>query len=160
MSVDGAATVRWASGTSRSIGRSPRRPWYLVIFYEFFFLSNTLYLQFTITNVVTIFIPLWGMIGIWTTKFGYVRTAFSPFRACSLPANLQLPQRLGVLGVQRRVRPLPGAVLRLLADDDGRAHPARVRQHGACPLLPSSPLPADRACSSSACSGSPTARPR
>ncbi|KAL1944115.1 hypothetical protein VTO73DRAFT_3300 [Trametes versicolor] len=27
--------------------------------------------MFTITNVVTIFIPLWGMIGIWTTKFGF-----------------------------------------------------------------------------------------
>lgn len=29
-------------------------------------------LQFVVTNVVTIFIPLWGMIGIWTNKFGYV----------------------------------------------------------------------------------------
>lgn len=27
--------------------------------------------QFVVTNVVTIFIPLWGMIGIWTQKFGY-----------------------------------------------------------------------------------------
>ncbi|KAI0775859.1 MFS general substrate transporter [Trametes elegans] len=27
--------------------------------------------MFTITNVVTILIPLWGMIGIWTTKFGF-----------------------------------------------------------------------------------------
>lgn len=29
--------------------------------------------QFVITNVATIFIPLWGMIGIWTTKIGCVR---------------------------------------------------------------------------------------
>ncbi|THH11038.1 hypothetical protein EW146_g8182 [Bondarzewia mesenterica] len=27
--------------------------------------------MFVITNVVTILIPLWGMIGIWTTKFGF-----------------------------------------------------------------------------------------
>lgn len=27
--------------------------------------------MFVVTNVVTIFIPLWGMIGIWTTKFGF-----------------------------------------------------------------------------------------
>jgi hypothetical protein len=27
--------------------------------------------QFVVTNVVTILIPLWGMIGIWTNKFGY-----------------------------------------------------------------------------------------
>ena len=27
-------------------------------------------LKFVVTNVVTILIPLWGMIGIWTTKFG------------------------------------------------------------------------------------------
>ncbi|KAI0375961.1 MFS general substrate transporter [Pilatotrama ljubarskyi] len=27
--------------------------------------------MFTVTNVVTILIPLWGMIGIWTTKFGF-----------------------------------------------------------------------------------------
>jgi hypothetical protein len=26
--------------------------------------------QFVVTNVVTILIPLWGMIGIWTNKFG------------------------------------------------------------------------------------------
>ena len=28
-------------------------------------------MQFVVTNVVTILIPLWGMIGIWTTKFGF-----------------------------------------------------------------------------------------
>jgi MFS-type transporter involved in bile tolerance (Atg22 family) len=27
--------------------------------------------MFVVTNVVTILIPLWGMIGIWTTKFGF-----------------------------------------------------------------------------------------
>ncbi|KAI6127431.1 autophagy-related protein 22-like protein [Pisolithus croceorrhizus] len=27
--------------------------------------------MFVVTNVVTIFIPLWGMIGIWTDKFGF-----------------------------------------------------------------------------------------
>jgi len=27
--------------------------------------------MFVVTNVVTIFIPLWGMIGIWTQKFGF-----------------------------------------------------------------------------------------
>ncbi|KAI0758099.1 MFS general substrate transporter [Fomes fomentarius] len=27
--------------------------------------------MFVVTNVVTIMIPLWGMIGIWTTKFGF-----------------------------------------------------------------------------------------
>ncbi|KAH8834396.1 MFS general substrate transporter [Flagelloscypha sp. PMI_526] len=27
--------------------------------------------MFIVTNVVTMFIPLWGMIGIWTTKFGF-----------------------------------------------------------------------------------------
>ncbi|TFY67506.1 hypothetical protein EVG20_g3925, partial [Dentipellis fragilis] len=27
--------------------------------------------QFVVTNVVTVMIPLWGMIGIWTTKFGF-----------------------------------------------------------------------------------------
>lgn len=27
--------------------------------------------MFVVTNVVTIFIPLWGMIGIWTNKFGF-----------------------------------------------------------------------------------------
>lgn len=31
--------------------------------------------QFVITNVATIFIPLWGMIGIWTTKIGCVTIA-------------------------------------------------------------------------------------
>ena len=29
-------------------------------------------MQFMVTNVVTIMIPLWGMIGIWTTKIGCV----------------------------------------------------------------------------------------
>lgn len=28
-------------------------------------------IKFVITNVVTILIPLWGMIGIWTQKFGF-----------------------------------------------------------------------------------------
>jgi hypothetical protein len=28
--------------------------------------------QFVVTNVVTILIPLWGMIGIWTEKLGSV----------------------------------------------------------------------------------------
>lgn len=28
--------------------------------------------KFVVTNVVTILIPLWGMIGIWTEKFGLV----------------------------------------------------------------------------------------
>ena len=27
--------------------------------------------MFVVTNVVTVFIPLWGMIGIWTKKFGF-----------------------------------------------------------------------------------------
>ncbi|TFY79226.1 hypothetical protein EWM64_g4783 [Hericium alpestre] len=27
--------------------------------------------MFVVTNVVTVMIPLWGMIGIWTTKFGF-----------------------------------------------------------------------------------------
>jgi MFS-type transporter involved in bile tolerance (Atg22 family) len=27
--------------------------------------------MFIVTNVVTILIPLWGMIGIWTDKFGF-----------------------------------------------------------------------------------------
>ena len=27
--------------------------------------------QFAVTNVVTILIPIWGMIGIWTEKFGF-----------------------------------------------------------------------------------------
>ncbi|OBZ70315.1 Autophagy-related protein 22-1 [Grifola frondosa] len=27
--------------------------------------------MFAVTNIVTILIPLWGMIGIWTTKFGF-----------------------------------------------------------------------------------------
>lgn len=27
--------------------------------------------KFVVTNVVTILIPLWGMIGIWTQKFGF-----------------------------------------------------------------------------------------
>ncbi|EJD01666.1 MFS general substrate transporter [Fomitiporia mediterranea MF3/22] len=27
--------------------------------------------MFVVTNVVTVFIPLWGMIGIWTEKFGF-----------------------------------------------------------------------------------------
>ncbi|KZT71532.1 hypothetical protein DAEQUDRAFT_809849 [Daedalea quercina L-15889] len=27
--------------------------------------------MFIVTNVITIFIPLWGMIGLWTTKFGF-----------------------------------------------------------------------------------------
>ncbi|KAH0588233.1 hypothetical protein H2248_006945 [Termitomyces sp. 'cryptogamus'] len=27
--------------------------------------------MFVVTNVVTVLIPLWGMIGIWTTKFGF-----------------------------------------------------------------------------------------
>ena len=27
--------------------------------------------QFVVTNVVTTLIPLWGMIGIWTQKFGF-----------------------------------------------------------------------------------------
>jgi hypothetical protein len=27
--------------------------------------------QFVVTNIATILIPLWGMIGIWTNKFGY-----------------------------------------------------------------------------------------
>ena len=26
--------------------------------------------QFVVTNIVTVLIPLWGMIGIWTNKFG------------------------------------------------------------------------------------------
>ena len=34
--------------------------------------SDKLSVQFFVTNVVTILIPLWGMIGIWTDKFGYV----------------------------------------------------------------------------------------
>ena len=27
-------------------------------------------LQFVVTNVATILIPLWGMVGIWTNKLG------------------------------------------------------------------------------------------
>ncbi|KAI0355312.1 MFS general substrate transporter [Trametes cingulata] len=34
-------------------------------------ITSTIRLLFTVTNVVTILIPLWGMIGIWTTKFGF-----------------------------------------------------------------------------------------
>ena len=30
--------------------------------------------QFAVTNVVTILIPLWGMVGIWTHKFGFHNT--------------------------------------------------------------------------------------
>jgi hypothetical protein len=27
-----------------------------------------------VTNVVTVLIPLWGLLGIWTHKFGYAYT--------------------------------------------------------------------------------------
>jgi hypothetical protein len=29
-----------------------------------------MWVQLIATNVVAIFLPLWGMIGIWTNKFG------------------------------------------------------------------------------------------
>ena len=32
---------------------------------------NLIRLQFVVTNVVTILIPLWGMVGIWTQKVGF-----------------------------------------------------------------------------------------
>ncbi|KAJ3485207.1 hypothetical protein NLI96_g5125 [Meripilus lineatus] len=41
-------------------------PYTFTYLFAFFLLAD-----FVVTNVVTILIPLWGMIGIWTTKFGF-----------------------------------------------------------------------------------------
>lgn len=30
--------------------------------------------MFGVTNVITVLIPLWGMIGLWTTKIGFHNT--------------------------------------------------------------------------------------
>ena len=41
-----------------------------------FFLNKNLvvdmWFQFIATNIVAVILPLWGMIGIWTDKFGWV----------------------------------------------------------------------------------------
>lgn len=44
----------------------------------------------------------------------------------TLDAKVRIPQRMGVLGVQRRVWAIPSAVLCVLADDDGGAFAAWV----------------------------------
>lgn len=36
--------------------------------------------KFVVTNVVTIMIPLWGMVGLWTQKFGLVSIVLSANR--------------------------------------------------------------------------------
>ncbi|KAG6373769.1 MFS general substrate transporter [Boletus reticuloceps] len=37
--------------------------------------------MFVVTNVVTILIPLWGMVGVWTDKFGAYNVLFGLFQA-------------------------------------------------------------------------------
>ncbi|KAG6369476.1 MFS general substrate transporter [Boletus reticuloceps] len=37
--------------------------------------------MFVVTNVVTILIPLWGMVGVWTEKFGAYNVVFGLFQA-------------------------------------------------------------------------------
>lgn len=92
--------------------------------------------QFVVTNVVTILIPLWGMIGIWTEKFGSV--SFNLFLppivplTCTLGSTMSGSSGSSIIlfpavflcpfqGIQHRVRPFPGALLRVLPDNDGRA---------------------------------------
>jgi hypothetical protein len=45
---------------------------------------------------------------------------------------------MGILGVQRRVWAVSGAVLRFLSDNDGGTLPAGFRQHGVSHRIPSS----------------------
>jgi hypothetical protein len=93
--------------------------------------------QFVVTNVVTILIPLWGMIGIWTEKLGSV--SFNLFHATIVPLRSVLGSTtygsfglskphvcLAVIlyshqGVQCDFWPLPGALLCILSGNDGRA---------------------------------------
>ena len=88
--------VHWDSGISNGISRSARSGWYGK--------TRTLVTcthrcsQFIVTNVFTIFIPLWGMIGIWTNRIGYAKFFWNILGLMFL----KLPQCLGVL--VRRIR--------------------------------------------------------
>lgn len=99
------------------------------------------------------------MIGIWTTKFGYVRTVFSPFCACSPLSTCSFHNVWEfwaynvVFGLFQA--PYYAFSQTMMAELTPPGFDNMVR-----PLPPPSSPPADRACSSSDCSGSPTVHPR
>ena len=79
---------------------------------------------------MAIVLPLWGMIGIWTDKFGsvsYLHISSSGHDQCS-----KVSQYLGVLGLQRGIWILPSTVLFIHANGDGRAVATWVRLYGEC----------------------------
>lgn len=60
-----------------------------------------------------------------------VSTKFGSFGQCPKNYLYVYIHTYSTQGVQRRLRPVSSAVLRVLADHDGRAHTAWLRQHGA-----------------------------
>ena len=82
--------------------------------------------MFVVTNVVTILIPLWGMIGIWTGKLGFhnvwefwaYNVVFGLFQAPYYAFSQTMMAELTPPGFDNMVRPpvaIRGVVLRGLA---------------------------------------------
>lgn len=59
--------------------------WYI----QKYFKIRTKYM-FLVTNFFSVFIPLWGMVGLWTTKIGFHNTVSVPTTSC-LYALLIIP---------------------------------------------------------------------
>lgn len=66
--------------------------------------------MFLCTNLFTVLIPLWGMVGLWSERIGYHhRVSRSEFSRTSF---LLTYSTVGILLLQCHLRSIPGALLR------------------------------------------------
>jgi len=84
-------------------------------------------------------IPLWGMIGIWTQKFGWVSPYLVPYLSPNELSDSIMSGSSGKVvrslnhipmltihkGIQCGIWTFPGSLLRIFTDDDGGADSSR-----------------------------------
>ena len=87
------------------------------------------------------------MIGLWTDKFGLDLSYYFSFPQSIDLFTLQVPQCLGILGVQRSCWIRCRTKLFIHADDDERAHASWVRIYGECRSPPRHHLVTNVICS-------------
>lgn len=67
--------------------------------------------MFLVTNFFSVFIPFWGMLGLWTTRIGYHhRVRIKPSEAENIP--IADDAIVGILLLQHHLWALPSSVLR------------------------------------------------
>jgi hypothetical protein len=67
--------------------------------------------MFLVTNFFSVFIPFWGMMGLWTTRIGFHNTVYRAATAYLLRIANCSSCIVGILLLQRHFWIVPGAVL-------------------------------------------------